>query len=231
MRDVDVERRLDPSRPRRQDDDAIAEPRRLADVVGDEQDGQTALPGQRLEFVVQGVPGHRVEGPERLVHQQDVGVLGESAGHRRPLAHTTGQLVRTLLAEPSEMNGLQQQLGTLAALLLADPGEAHRQLDVAPHGEPREQRRVLEHQRRPAGGGDLAGGRFVESGDEVEDRRLAAARCADETDELALAHREVDVVQGGDRVPPVAERLGHPPKVDHDNAFPGHAGRCWPLLG
>ena len=41
----------------------------------------------RSSFVVEQVAGHRVERPERLVHEQDVRVLRESPGDRNTLAH------------------------------------------------------------------------------------------------------------------------------------------------
>ena len=53
-------------------------------------------PDELLELGVQGVAGHRVEGAERLVHQQDVGVLGERTRQCGALAHAAGQLVRPL---------------------------------------------------------------------------------------------------------------------------------------
>ena len=62
---------------------------------------------------------------------------------------------------------------------------------------------LLEHHHALAAGpGDLfavrqhtAGIRFVEAGDEVEQRALAATARADEADELALAHFEAHVLQ------------------------------------
>ena len=95
-----VEARRDPARARRHDDDAVAEAGRLADVVGDEQHRQAPVADERVELLVERVAGHRVEGAERLVHQQDVGVLGERPGQRAALAHPAGQLVRALVGEP-----------------------------------------------------------------------------------------------------------------------------------
>ena len=55
-----------------------------------------------LQLVVEHVARHRVQRPERLVHQQDVAVLAEGARQRDPLAHATGQLVRALAREVAE---------------------------------------------------------------------------------------------------------------------------------
>ena len=46
-----------------------------------------------------------------------------------------------------------------------------------------------------AGHEDVAGARLLEAGEDVEDRRLAAARVADDADELAAADAEVDVLE------------------------------------
>ena len=90
----------------RQQDDAVAQADRLADVVGDEQDGEPpANPlADPVELVVEQVAGHRVERAERLVHQQHVRLLGQRAGERDPLAHAAGQLVRPLAAEAAKLN-------------------------------------------------------------------------------------------------------------------------------
>ena len=52
-----------------------------------------------------GVAGHRVEGAERLVHQQQLRVLGEGPGERAALAHAARQLVRALAREAVEVHG------------------------------------------------------------------------------------------------------------------------------
>ena len=62
------------------------------------------------------------------------------------------------------------------------------------HGQPREQRRLLEHERGAAASTSTEPAlRLVEPGDEVEQRGLAAARRADEAHELAARDVERDV--------------------------------------
>ena len=80
----------------RQQHDPVAEADGLAHVVGDEHDREAGLLPQPLELVVEEVAGHGVEGAEGLVHQQDVGVLGQRPGQRDPLAHAARQLVGPL---------------------------------------------------------------------------------------------------------------------------------------
>ena len=104
-----------------------------------------------LELVVEDVAGHGVERAERLVHQQDVGVLGEGPGQGHALTHATRQLVRPLVGEAAEVHELEQlRAPAPAARPWARRASLQRERHVLAGGEPREQRRLLEHQRRPA---------------------------------------------------------------------------------
>ena len=86
------------------------------------------------------------------------------------------------------------------------------------HRQPGEQREILKHHAalRPGRGDrrpvhlDGAGGRRLESGDDAQQRRLAAARRADQADEFAFADREIDVAQCLDRLLADREALGEP---------------------
>src|SRR5215831_4996480 len=77
-RPADRDRELvdDPSRAAAEHDDPVAEPDRLPHVVRDEQHSEPALGADPVKLVVEQVAGHRVERAERLVHQQDLRVLG-----------------------------------------------------------------------------------------------------------------------------------------------------------
>src|SRR3954470_21546308 len=107
-RDVDGELLRDAAGPRRQQHDPVTEARRLAHVVGHEQDGLTGRLPDPLELVVEDVAGHRVQRAERLVHEQDLGVAREGPGERRALAHSAGQLVRLASREAGELHHLEQ---------------------------------------------------------------------------------------------------------------------------
>ena len=189
--DVDGELADHPAGPARQQHDPVGEAGGLAHVVGDEHDAEVPVGPQPLELVVEQVAGHGVEGAEGLVHEEDVGLLGEGPGDGDPLAHAAGQLVGPLVAEPVEVDGVQELLGLPGPLALrGTPAQLEGELDVAADREPREQRRLLEHQGDPAAAVDGARRRGVEAGDEVEQRALAAARGADEAHELAGVHLE-----------------------------------------
>ena len=163
-----------------------------------------------LELVVQDVAGHGVEGAERLVHEQDVGVLGERPGQGDALAHAARQLVRALVGEAVEVHQLEQ-LGARAGAARALGTPASRSASSTfrrrvSHGNSAGSWNISAGRARSTL--DRAGGRLVEAGDEVEHRRLAAARGADQADELARADVEVDVVERRDGAAAGAEDLG-----------------------
>ena len=91
--------------------------------------------------------------------------------------------------------------------------------DVVGDGLPRVQRVGLEHHPPVGAGpddrlavdGDRPVGRPVEPADDVQQRRLAAARGADQTDELAVVDVEVDVVDGADGLAPAPGEVLHEP--------------------
>src|SRR4051812_45361664 len=176
--------------------DPLPEPGGLADVVGHEDDRQLLLGPDPLQLLVQDVAGDRVERGERLVHEQHRAVLGQRTGEGDALAHAAGELVHPLAALAAEVDHLEQPLGLGAALGLADAAGAQRQLDVGRGGQPRQQRRLLEHQGRALGRDlDRAGRGGQEARHDVEQRRLAAAGGAEQADELARLDGEVDALQ------------------------------------
>ena len=77
-----------------QDRDPVAEPHRLGDVVGDEDDRLAQLGLQPQELLLQPAPGDRVDRPEGLVHEQHRRVRGQRPGHADPLPLAAGELVR-----------------------------------------------------------------------------------------------------------------------------------------
>ena len=150
-----------PAGPAGEHDDAVAEASRLPDVVGDEEHVELRLPPDPLQLVVHQVAGHGVEGAERLVHEQHVGLLGQRPGQGHPLAHATGQLVGLLVDEAAR--GAPARAARPPGVLRSAARHAAQpqgQLDVLAHGQPREERGLLEHQgglplrhglRRPSG--------------------------------------------------------------------------------
>ncbi len=109
-----------------------------------------------------------------------------------------------------------EQIGDCApALALGNAAEAESELDVLGGGQPREERGLLKDEGRSAAV-DLDGParRRVEAGDDVEERALAAARCADETDEAAGLDRQVETIQRDYGVGAPTEDLGNGLQAD-----------------
>ena len=79
---------------RAEERDQVADLDGLLDVVGDQHDGLVQLGLEPEELILQGGPDNRVDGAERLVHQQHRRVGGERPGHADPLLLPAGQLVR-----------------------------------------------------------------------------------------------------------------------------------------
>ena len=103
-------------------DDLVGERDRLLQVVGDEHDGGAGARPQLQQLVLHQRPGLHVERRERLVHQQDLGVVDEGRGERDALAHAAGELVRVAVLEGGEADPGQP----VAGLLPAPPPWAHR---------------------------------------------------------------------------------------------------------
>jgi hypothetical protein len=155
-----------------------------------------------------------VERRHRLVADDEVRVEREGAGEADPLALTAGKLMRVprgcIGREPDD---LEQLAHTPRGVLLAGDAVHPQRLPHDPaDAVPRIQRRVgiLENHLHPpperpelvlrerrdvlAVEDDAPSGRLVEPENGATDRRLAAARLADEAEGLAALDRERDVV-------------------------------------
>ncbi len=167
-----------------------------------------------LQLLVQDVARLRIKRRERLVHQQDLRVHRQRASDRHALAHASGELVHVSICEPREVYHAQEVKRAAAPLRTSHAHALQRKLDVLNDVEPWKEGGLLEdHATVRAGTRDVspahpdaAARRRLEAGDEVQQRRLAATRRANETDELAFGDREIDVAQSGARAAAVARR-------------------------
>ena len=157
--------------------------------------------------------GQGVHGPERLVEQEHAGVVHHGPGDFHAAAHTRGNFARVVVLDAHEAHLAEHLHGLVLRLFLAhgllDDGPEG---DVLKHGEPREQRAVLEDHdavgtglRLLVGGAehfaveeDFAAADAVEARDGVQERRLAASRRADHHAELAGGDVHGAAVHGKD---------------------------------
>src|SRR2546425_9202824 len=204
----EVQHRLDPPGARRHDGDPRREEERLVQAVGHEDHGlarpapdvQEPLPHEHARLLV--------EGAEGLIHQEDLCVDRERAADRDALLHAPGELARVLAREPLEAERAEEVRRDRAPALGGHAPELEAELHVLERRPPGKEARVLEHGRNAARVGprdrlavdqNAPAVRVNEAPEHSEERGLAAAGRADQRAELALAHRERDVVERLDR--------------------------------
>ena len=221
----------------RQGDHPVGQVDGLVDVVRDEHDRDADLLPHPQDEVLKLEPGLRVHRGEGLVHQQQVRPVGQGAGDRHPLLHAAGQLPRVVPALVSEADRRQDVRDPLRPLRPARAPGPQRQVDVAGHGEPREQRPavVLEHDPDPGGHRAqrgaleqrLPGRGRRQPGQAAQQRGLARPARPDHAGELAPRHVERDVRQRGPRPGRAGVDLPHvPQRDDRPGRAPGHPARC-----
>ncbi|GAA3309149.1 hypothetical protein GCM10020295_73030 [Streptomyces cinereospinus] len=217
---------LDPPLPVHRD--PVTEADRLLDVVGDHQHRLAHRGLHPQELVLQLLPHHRVDRPERLVHQQHRRIGRQRPRHPDPLPLAARQLVR--VARPVRPRIQAHQVEQLRR-----PGPRPRPL---PADQRRHGRRVVEDRAvreeadllddvpdapaQPyrvdrgdvlAAHQDPARGGLDQPVDHHHGRRLAAPRGPHQRDEFALRHLEGQPVHGGRTVRiPLADLL----EPDHD---------------
>ena len=189
------------------DDDPVAHRHRLDLVVRDEDRRHPELLLEARDLGAHLDAQLRVEVGERLVHEEDLRLPDEGPPHRDPLALAAGEVARPTL----EMLGEAEELGGRRHAL-ADLGLRHllaleRVGDVVEDAHVRVERVVLEDHRDvallgrevvddPLADPQLAVGHLLEPRHHPQRGRLAAARRADEDDELPVLDLEVEIDDG-----------------------------------
>ena len=187
----------------------------------DVDEGDTDLALDALELELHLFAELQVERPERFVEKEHAGPVDERPGEGHALLLTPGHLGDAPVSVPGEIDELEDLLDPLLGIVPGDLLALQPVGHVLRHVEVGEQRVRLEHGvdvplvGRKAGNvvgaeEDLAGGGLFEPADHPERRGLAAARRAEEREELALFDLEVDVIDRDD----VFERLGDPFEAD-----------------
>ena len=198
--------------------------------MGHEHDRGVGLPVERLEQLDDAAAGVAVEISRRLVGEEDARRVRERAGDRHALLFAAGQLhgeVVQAVAEPDAMQQLARAVGRagLAAQLerylhVLERGERGNQLEALkdePDFFATELRALVLAEGRQVGVVEehLTARRCIKTGEQAEQRRLAAARRPDDGDEGALRDAERDVAQHGQLVVAAAIFFGEVPGKEH----------------
>ena len=132
------------ARSLRQQVDVVGEADRLFEIVGDQENADPLALDQRDHVPDDASAHYRIEGGERLVHQDEARLHRQHLRERDALALTAAQVAWKPVAEPGETKPLEPglRLGQRLATLHAVEGETER--DVVARRLPRQQRIVLE---------------------------------------------------------------------------------------
>ena len=193
---------------------AIADAQGFVDIVGDQQCRALVLMHQVHQQVLHRLAGDRVERRKGFVEIDDLGVARQRPRQRGALRHAAGQRVRALVTMLGKSHLFERATHPLRSRLGRLPLTAAKietKTDVLRDAQPGQQGRRLKNdagRRRARGAGlpvqrDLAGLRLGEARQNAQQRRLAAARTANQTDDLTPRNGQLDV--GKNRVTAVRE--------------------------
>jgi hypothetical protein len=208
------------------DEDAIAERVGLLEVVRGEQDRRPAL-AQAADVVPEVRAGLRIEPRRRLVEEHELGVVHEAEGDVEAAALAAGERLDEAVAEIAQIERLAEALRTRAAVGARDAVELglRHELLVDLRGGVRpavlgDVAELAAHADRiapqiAARDGRLAGRRPEQRREHPLRRRLAGAVRAEQADELAGLHVEIDAAHGLDHRILRLERAGEPASLDH----------------
>ena len=173
---------------------------------------------QALELGARLQPELRVEVRERLVHQVDGRVADNRARQGDALLLAAGELRRFSRQQLGQADARRRFAHPPIDLGGLDAAGAQRKGDVVEDGEMRIQRVVLKDHRDVAArrlelvdaaiaDPDFTGVERFESGQQPQQRRLAAARRPEQDEALARFHVEADPIDGVVRAEPFGDAL------------------------
>ena len=187
--------------------DALAHGQRLELVGGGVHHGHAELAVQPLELGAGVVAQLGVEIGQRLVEQQEVGLLDQRAADREALLLAAGQGGGPARERVADAEHRGDRIDPLADLGAGYPALAQRVGEIVEGREMRVEREGLEDHRHVAalhrGIGDVAAGkedpagiRPLEPGDRAQGGGLAGSARSQDHEELALGDLEIEPVQG-----------------------------------
>ena len=124
---------------------AVANANGLFQVVGDEDRGPFHRRCKLHEFRLQLASDERVQGAERLVHQQDVGICRDGARQAHALLHAARQLMRKAFAPAGQFNPRQRALCRFQTGLARHAANLQGHGHVVTHVAVWHQAKVLKH--------------------------------------------------------------------------------------
>lgn len=194
-----------------QDRHAVREVQGLFLVVGHEDGGDAGAVVQFAQPAAQLAADLGVQGAERFVQQQHLGLDGQGARQSDPLALTAGKLRGEALVQPFELHELQQVGDTVGDLglgrLLRPLPHREAERDVLGDRHVAEQGVVLKHhphlppphgQRQEVlpGESHLASVGLLQPCQNAQQRGLARARRPQQRQELLVLGLQRDVLEG-----------------------------------
>ena len=139
MRKLDAEIVRHARRPGCEHDHPRAEKHRLGDAVGHKDDGLFRFFPDAQELDIHLLARERIERAERLVHQDELGIVNERARDRGALLHAAGKLVGVFVLVALEPDEREEVARPGAALRHGKPQNLRRQKHIVDHAPPFQQ--------------------------------------------------------------------------------------------
>jgi len=208
-------------------------------VMSDEQQCRAARALDAQQQVHDVTAGRRIQIAGRLVGEHDDRIVGQRTGERDALLLAARELRRVMVSAIGQSHLVEQP--SCAGGRVASACNFHRNADVLEGGQRRNEMEELEDEPDLlaaqsgelvlAERGDIGAvnqdrprrGR-VEAGNQTEQCRLAAARGADDREELTRGDREVQGMKDRERTASAHHRLGYAAELDHGL---GGSSRGW----
>jgi len=199
--------------------------------MGDHHEGDAGALLDRHQLELGGLAQLLVQRRQRLVEQQELGLARERPGQRHPLALAARDLVGPARGKRGELHEFEHPGHPRLAFGPPHPLVAQPVADVGRHRHVRKQRVGLEHHVHRPVPGRHAGHvlavdenppprGLLEAREHPQQGGLAAARAAEEREDLAAPDLEADVADRLD----LAEAPGHALDPHHRRRYPraGH---------
>ncbi len=136
---------IDPARPLRHDDDAIAHVNGFIDVVRDQKRGGAARLQEPEDFILHSHAGEGIERAERFVEKEHFGIVDERTCEGDALRHSAGKMMRIGSGEGFKSHQAHEFVN-FAALLAEQSARNQCRFNISAHGQPRKQTRILENE-------------------------------------------------------------------------------------